>query len=74
MNSMFDSMSLKCLRDSQVEMSCSWLDLGVWRSGARSWLQFRGVTEVKTARRVGRPRRSTEGARDFARRAPVEED
>lgn len=26
-----DSLSWRCLRDGQVEMSCRWLEFGVWR-------------------------------------------
>lgn len=40
MKAVFDLLSLRSLRDSQVEMSHRWLDFGIWRSGIRSWVKF----------------------------------
>lgn len=66
----FDPLSLRCLRDGQVEMSYRWLEFGVRRQVLAG---VSGIIEmVKNAQRVGCPMGKYRGRGIFARRAALE--
>ena len=52
-NSVFDPLSWRCLRKSQVEMPCRWLDFGVWRQVLAGVLGVLSLEMVKNGKWVG---------------------